>query len=93
MGLLANGFRDKSGVFQTFGATASNNAYPSALMSNYARTGATRNISAGQGITDHKVGGVQLFRVVGMAKNLEAIGFQCVSGAKLYVARCFAVAA
>jgi len=56
MGLLANGFRDNSGVFQTFGATASNNAYPSALRSNYARTGASRNISAGQGITDDKVG-------------------------------------
>lgn len=56
MGLLANGFRDTLGAFQTYGATASNNAYPSALMSNYARTGATRNISAGQGITDDKVG-------------------------------------
>ncbi len=56
MGLLANGFRDKSGVFQTYGATASNNAYPSANRANYARTGANRNISAGQGITDDKVG-------------------------------------
>lgn len=56
MALLANGFRDTSGVFQTFGATASNNAYPSALWANYARTGANRNISAGQGITDDKAG-------------------------------------
>lgn len=56
MGLLANGFRDKSGVYQTFGATASNNAYPSVLAANYARTGAIRNLTAGQGITDELVG-------------------------------------
>ena len=56
MGLLANGFRDTSGVFQTYGATASNNAYPSARWANMARTGAARNLSAGQGITDDKVG-------------------------------------
>ena len=56
MGLLANGFRDKLGAFQTYGATASNNAYPSALRANYARTAALRNICAGQGITDDKVG-------------------------------------
>ena len=56
MGLLANGFRDTLGVFQTYGATASNNAYPSARRANYARTAALRNISAGQGITDDKVG-------------------------------------
>lgn len=57
-----------------------------------ADTHITTNLNGTFLITDHKVGGVQLFRVVGMAKNLEAIGFQCVSGAKLYVARCFAVA-
>lgn len=56
MGLLANGFRDRLGAFQTYGATASNNAYPSALWANTARTAALRNISAGQGITDDKVG-------------------------------------
>ena len=56
MGLLANGFRDCSGVFQIYGATASNNAYPSANWANYARTGANRNISAGQGITSDLVG-------------------------------------
>lgn len=55
MGLQANGFRDTSGVFQTFGATASNNAYPSALWMNYARTGAMRNITAGEGITSELV--------------------------------------
>lgn len=56
MGLLANGFRDTSGVCQTFGATASNNAYPSALVANFHRTGAQHNLTAGQGITDDKVG-------------------------------------
>ena len=56
MGLLQNGFRDTCGAFQTFGATASNNAYPSANLANYARTGATRNLTAGQGITDDTVG-------------------------------------
>ncbi|MEY2633848.1 MAG: hypothetical protein RIR00_2502 [Pseudomonadota bacterium] len=56
MGLLANGFRDTLGAFQTFGATQSNNAYPSANLANYARTAALRNISAGEGITDDKVG-------------------------------------
>lgn len=50
MGVLANGFRDGTGVFQTFGATAFNNAYPSALRANYARTGAMRNLTAGEGI-------------------------------------------
>lgn len=55
MGLLANGFRDTLGVFQTYGATASNNAYPSALWKNYARTGAMRNITAGEGITSELV--------------------------------------
>ncbi len=52
MGLLANDFRDTLGAFQCFGATASNNAYPSVRLQNYARTAAMRNITAGQGITD-----------------------------------------
>lgn len=51
MGLLANNFRDTLGAFQTFGATASNNAYPSVTRQNYARTAAMRNITAGEGIT------------------------------------------
>lgn len=55
MALLANGFRDTLGAFQTFGATVSNNAYPSARWANFARTGAMRNITAGQGITDDTV--------------------------------------
>lgn len=55
MGLLQNGFRDTLGAYQTFGATASNNAYPSRLWNNFARTGAIRNLTAGEGITDDKV--------------------------------------
>lgn len=55
MGLLQNGFRDTCGVFRTFGATQSNNAYPSANWANYARTGAMRNLTAGEGITDDTV--------------------------------------
>lgn len=42
-------------MFQTFGATASNNAYPGAHHANHHRTGAQRNLTAGQGITDDKV--------------------------------------
>lgn len=55
MALLANGYRDTLGAFQTFGATISNNAYPSARWANFARTGAMRNLTAGQGITDDTV--------------------------------------
>lgn len=51
MGLLANNFRDTLGAFQCFGATASNNAYPSVTLQNYARTAAMRNLTAGEGIT------------------------------------------
>lgn len=55
MGLLANNFRDTLGTFQTFGATASNNAYPSVRLQNYARTAAMRNLTAGEGITSELV--------------------------------------
>mgnify|MGYP006921344615 CR=1 FL=1 len=55
MALLANGYRDTLGAFQTFGATISNNAYPSARWANFARTGAMRNLTAGQGITSDTV--------------------------------------
>ena len=51
MGILANGFIGSTGVYQTSGATVLNNAYPSAGLANFARTGARRNITAGQGIT------------------------------------------
>lgn len=55
MGILANGFRDNLGAYQTYGATVSNNAYPSANWRNTHRTAAMRNITAGEGITDDKV--------------------------------------
>lgn len=54
MGVLANGFIGATGVFQISGATVLNNAYPSARLANFARTGAMRNITAGEGITDDK---------------------------------------
>lgn len=56
MALLQNGFRDSTGVFCYFGAAVSNNAYPSSGWANLARTGALRNLTAGQGITDDTVG-------------------------------------
>lgn len=55
MGVLANGFRDGTGVYQTWGQTASNNAVPSALVANFARAGALRNLTAGEGITSELV--------------------------------------
>ena len=52
MALLQNGYREIiGGVYQTFGATVENNAVASARLANFARTGATRNITAGEGIT------------------------------------------
>lgn len=56
MGVLQNGFRDTVGVFRTYGATISNNAYPQGTLGNYNLTGMMRNITAGEGITDDKVG-------------------------------------
>jgi hypothetical protein len=56
MGLHQNGYRDNIGIFRFAGATVSNGAYPSTLPINTHLTGACRNISAGQGITDDKVG-------------------------------------
>lgn len=55
MTILANGFRDTLGAFQTYGATVSNNAYPAARHANYSRTGAMRNITAGEGIASELV--------------------------------------
>lgn len=56
MGLLANNFRDRSGVFKTYGATVSNNAFPSSDEANFHRTGANRNITAGEGVTSQLSG-------------------------------------
>jgi hypothetical protein len=43
-------------VFRTYGATVSNNAYPYIARGNYNLTGMKRNLTAGEGITDDKVG-------------------------------------
>lgn len=52
MALLQNGYRERiGGIYQSFGATLENNAVASARRANFARTGAIRNITAGQGIT------------------------------------------
>ena len=56
MGVLTNGYRDNIGVFRTYGATIHNNAYPYIARANYDRTGMKRNLTAGEGITDDKVG-------------------------------------
>lgn len=56
MGLHQNGFRDNVGVFRFAGAGLSNGAYPSTLPINTHLTGAQRNLTAGQGISDDKVG-------------------------------------
>ena len=56
MGLLQNGFRDTCGVFRTYGAGVSNGALPQQLPANFALTGMRRNLTAGEGITDDKIG-------------------------------------
>ena len=48
--ILQNGFRDWTGTFRCAGAGVQNNAYPAALAANFWRTGALRNLIAGQGI-------------------------------------------
>lgn len=49
MALLQNGFRDASAGVRIFGATASNNAYPSALIGNWDKTGIKRNAFTAEG--------------------------------------------
>lgn len=56
MALLQNGFRDASAGVRIFGATASNNAYPSALLTNFNKTGTKRNLTAGEGISSDLAG-------------------------------------
>lgn len=56
MALLQNGYRDFSSGVRIFGATASNNAYPYALIGNSALSGTKRNIIAGEAWTDEKLG-------------------------------------
>ncbi len=56
MGLLQNNFRDTLGVYKFYGATISNGAYPSSTEANFHRTGAQRNLTAGEGVTNQQVG-------------------------------------
>ena len=56
MGVLQNGFRDTIGVFRTYGGSFSNNSFPQGARGNYNLTGMKRNLTAGEGITDGKVG-------------------------------------
>lgn len=56
MALLQNGYRDFSSGVRIFGATVSNNAYPSALIGNTDQIGLKRNLTAGQGFTTDLVG-------------------------------------
>jgi hypothetical protein len=56
MALLQNGYRDFSSGVRIFGATASNNAYPSALHANRAFTSTMRNLTAGEGISSDLAG-------------------------------------
>ena len=56
MGLLQNGFKDTCGVFRMYGGGLSNGALPQQLQANYALTGMRRNMTAGEGIVDDKIG-------------------------------------
>jgi len=56
MGLKQNGYRDNIGLFRFYGATIFNGANPYTLPMNYKQTGTLRNITAGEGISDDKVG-------------------------------------
>ena len=55
MGLLQNGYRDYSSGVRIFGATASNNAYPSALLGNTDKIALKRNLTAGEGFASDLV--------------------------------------
>lgn len=56
MGLLQNNYRDSMFVHRFFGAGTSNGSYPSAVEINFHRTGATRNLAAGNGVTNQQAG-------------------------------------
>ncbi len=55
MAILQNGYRDFSSGVRIFGATASNNAYPSALFGNWDKIACKRNLTAGEGFTSDLV--------------------------------------
>lgn len=56
MAILQNGYRDRSSGVRIFGATASNNSYPYAVISNVNLTGTKRNLIASEAWTDEQVG-------------------------------------
>jgi len=56
MGLIQNGYRDVCGSFRIYGATVHNSAVPQESIGNWHRTGMERNLTAGEGITDQKIG-------------------------------------
>lgn len=56
MALLQNGYRDRSSGVRIFGATASNNSYPYAVISNSNLTGTKRNLIASEAWTDEQIG-------------------------------------
>lgn len=56
MALLQNGYRDFSSGVRIFGATVSNNAYPSALIGNWDKIACKRNLTAGEGISSDLAG-------------------------------------
>lgn len=56
MALLQNGYRDYSSGVRIAGATASNNAYPSALLANTFRTSTMRNMIGSEGMPSALVG-------------------------------------
>lgn len=56
MALLQNGYRDFSSGVRVFGATQSNNAYPSALIGNWDKIACKRNLTAGEGISSDLAG-------------------------------------
>ena len=56
MALLQNGFKDSAGVFRMYGGGVSNGSLPQQLPANYALTGMRRNMTAGEGIADDRVG-------------------------------------
>jgi len=89
MALLQNGFKDRSAGVRYFGATASNNAYPSALQSNYDLTGAKRNVFTAQGYSPksgfpsghlHPSSWMLPQRAGGMSSHSNSIGVASWSG-------------
>jgi hypothetical protein len=56
MALLQNGFRDFSAGVRLFGLTASNSAVPYVVQGNQYKTGTSRNLTAGEGISSNLAG-------------------------------------